>query len=177
MISRDHYIDGECSSSGFLSEGALRKMAALYIPSFNYSKGGRVIFSGLNVTQAGYLVKWTFAAEYLGAGGEYPALQVYRGRGDNIRLLPNQSMADPILTTYPNVYDCIIEPRLLVQAGNTIGLEFPSRESARLLLSILFNHGSVGGMSPSSGDLIDGLPLITLKIRKSIAMFPVYIPL
>ena len=171
------YVDGDCGSSGFLSEDVLREKAALYIPSFNDQEDVRIIFSGLTITQTGYLVKWTFAAKYLGAEGEYPILQMRGERNGNFRPLPNQSMADPILTVYPNVYECIIEPPLLVQAGDIIGLDLPSRESARLLLSILLNYGSVGGMNISSGDLIDGLPLITLKIRKSIALFPVYIPL
>ena len=173
------YVDGNCSSSGLLSEDALREKASLYIPFFQYLNGDRVIFPDLNIRQAGYLVKWTFAAEYLGTGEEYPRLLVYGERDGNFQLLPIEQCSHPTLTFYPNVYECIIEPPFQVQTGDIIDLDLPSTQSAQLLLGILHNYGSVGGDSilPGSGDLIEGLPLITLKIRKSIAMLPVYIPL
>ena len=120
----------------------------------------------LIIKQPGDLVKWIFIAKKGEGNTEYPSLRVYRRDMEgNFRRVPNLSSSEPVLTNYTNVYECIIDTRFQVQAGDIIGLDLP--ENARLLLSIILNHGSVGGESLRGNRLIDGLPLVTLEIGNS----------
>ena len=140
----------------------------MYIPTFKYLEDDKAIFSDLTINQDGHLVKWTFIAKHLGQGGEYPSLQLYRNVGGNRKYVPGLNHSAPMPTIYPNVYESIIENPLLVYAGDIIGFNLPSVENAQLLFAVLLNYGSFGGGSILSGELIEGLPLVSLEIRGSI---------
>ena len=112
----------------------------------------------LIIKQPGNLVKWTFIAKKGEGNTEYPSLRVYR----NSRSVPISSCSEPVLTNYTNVYECIIDTPFLVQAGDIIGFDLPG--NARLLLSIILNYGSAGGESLRRGQIVEGLPLVTLEI-------------
>ena len=72
------------------------------------------------------------------------------------------TISQPFRTIYPNVYESIIDPPFLVQAGDIVGFDLP--ENARLSLIIILNYGSVGGESLAGNGLPDGLPLVSLEI-------------
>ena len=55
------------------------------------------------------------------------------------------AISEPFRTIYPNVYESIIDPPFLVQAGDIVSFGLP--ENARLSLIIILNYGSVGGES------------------------------
>ena len=112
----------------------------------------------LIIKQPGDLVKWTFIAKNVEGNTEYPSLFVHRGS----QRVFNSMSFQPFLTNYTNVYECIIDTPFQVQAGDIIGLDLP--RNARLLLSIILNHGSFGGMSLRHGQTVEGLPLVTLEI-------------
>ena len=62
------------------------------------------------------------------------------------------------------VFQCV-EP-VPVKAGDSVGVFFPSRSSACLLLSFILNGGPPGH-SIVTGEQVEGLPLITLGLGKS----------
>ena len=150
------FVGGECDSNGFVSEDELMDLASLYIPTFCYIDNDIILFTELRITQPGYLVKWVFATDLL-EGVEYPALQMYRNLQ---RVIATNS--EPSRTIYPNVYESIIDPPFLVQAGDIVGFGLP--ENARLSLIIILNYGSVGGESLRGNGMVDGLPLVSLGI-------------
>ena len=113
----------------------------------------RVYFTDLKVTQPGYLVKWTFTADLL-EGVEYPTLDMYRVvMNVNYQGVIALAISEPFRT---------IDPPFLVQAGDIVGFDLP--ENARLSLIIILNYGSVGGVSLRRGQIVDGLPLVSLEI-------------
>ena len=144
---------------------------ARYIPNFAEVEGNAIIlFQHLNIIQDGYLVKWTFTAEDLGEGTNYPGLQINRNIISKIT-----AQSGPFPTNYSNVYEFILGTGTQVQAGDSIALELPPISSARLLLSFVRNGGPPGervllrrkrDIEPVQGRGGD-LPLVTLEISKS----------
>ena len=146
-----------------MSEDDLREKAAQYTHRTVHFENDLFKFRHLNITQAGYLSKWTFAARDRGeVGSLYPGLIVFRnGEKGKSHPLPLMS-SDPAPTIYPNVHESTIHPPLLVQAGDFIGLDLPSIENALLLLSFLTKQGSVGeGIFTGA---VQVLPLVSLQI-------------
>ena len=146
-----------------LSEDELKMKATQYARNISHFSDDRIKFQALNVTQEGYLSKWTFAAQDKGeTGSVYPALIVLRinDRGKSVALLMQSS--DPVPTLYPNVYESIITPPLLVRVGDFIALDLPSIQRTRLLLSLVTTQESVGAGIFTGA--VDALPLVFLQI-------------
>ena len=146
---------------------------ALYIPNFAEVEGNAIIlFQHLNITQDGYLVKWTFTAEDLGEGEgrtKYPGLHINDGN-----LISKITAQSGPFATSSNVYEFLLAA-VQVQAGHFIALELPPISRARLLLSFVRNGGPPGervslrrrrDIEPLQGRGGD-LPLVTLEISRS----------
>ena len=145
-----------------MSEDDLMELASLYIPTFDYIDNDIILFTELQITQPGNLVKWTFAADLL-YGVQHPTLVIYRENNGRLERLVDLAIShQPLPTNYSNVYESIIKLHAPVQAGDVVGLELP--ENARLMLVFLLNYGSVGGKSLQDNGLVDGLPLVSLDI-------------
>ena len=148
----------------------MRERAALFIPNFIQLENDCIFYTHLNITQDGYLTKWTFAAEDLGQGHEWPVLQVNRFNdiGDNIpEIINTLPGSNALLTVYPNVFEYTVDPPLSVLAGDFIGLDLPPDTTVRLLLSFILNDSppgeSIRNFDVNNGD-VGGLPLVTLEI-------------
>ena len=132
---------------------------------------GQLLYEHLNITQDGYLVKWTFTGVELGLGEVCPKLRIYRNEIEQLRELPRALDLPPqisaaVSTLYPNVYNVIVAPPFPVRTGDSIGLFLPVVTTARLSLTLLLT-GSPPGMNLDTGENIEGLPLITLEIGMS----------
>ena len=157
-------IFSECSSecgnctSGFMSVDELREKAR-FIPNFADVEDVFLPFPHMNITQDGYLVKWTFTAEDLGEDHdrtEYPDLYILRlptgdtdymeyeyedveswmmDHTDGVIVYLNGSLS--VSTNYPNVYEYTVELPMPVQAGDFIAIHQPPDDNARLLLSFV----------------------------------------
>ena len=127
----------------------------------------RIYFTQLIIEQPGDLVKWIFIAKNGEGKTKYPSLTVHRMMNGVLQREFNSMSFQPFLTNYTNVYECIIDPPFQVQAKDIIGLDLPNHVNARLLLSFILNHGSVGGESLRGNGSIDGLPLVTVEIGNS----------
>ena len=161
-------VGGECGASPFLSEDDLRERTAQFIPNFIQLENDFIFYPHLNITQDGYLTKWTFAAEDLGQGHERPVLDIFRFDEFYIPEIYNTLPgSNALLTVYPNVFEYTVDPPLSLQAGDFIGLDLPPEPTTRLLLSFILNnssHGeSVRNFDVNNG-IVDGLPLVTLEI-------------
>ena len=168
-------VGGECGASPFLSEDDVRERTAQFIPNFIQLENDCLLYPHLNITQDGYLTKWTFAAEDLGQGHERPVLNIYRFNDMGIPVLNNTLPgSNTLLTVYPNVFEYTVDPPLSVLAGHFIGLDLPPDTTARLLLSFILNNSPPGeslvNFDVNNGN-IDGLPLVTLEIGKRCAKF------
>ena len=146
----------------------MRERTAQFIPNFIQLENDLILYFHLNITQDGYLTKWTFAAEDLGQGHERPDLQVHRFNDRGIPVLSNTLPgSNALLTVYPNVFEYTVDPPLSVLAGDFIGLVLPPDTTARLLLSFILNDSppgeSIRNFDVINGD-VDGLPLVTLEI-------------
>ena len=147
---------GECSR-GFLSLDDLIQRAR-FIPNFVEVQGELLTFPNLNITQDGYLVKWTFTAVELEQEDrtDYPVLQIWRGSS----IVDSFSSFHSVPTGYPNVYEHVLKRRLAVKAGDYIGIEQPAENSARLLISFVPLTGQLG-TSDQENKL---LPLVTVEV-------------
>ena len=134
-------------------------MATLYIPTIIERENYDIEFEHLNITQGGMLVNWTFVARDIGKGEKYP--QLYLPIPYTLQLIENINCVTP----YPNVYECSVTPQP-VEAGDFIGLRLPPLTSAQLLLGFLLNGAPPG--ESLSGELVEGLPLFTLGMGKSL---------
>ena len=135
-------------------------------------ESGYILFEHLNITQDGYLTKWTFTAEDLGEGDGYPNVSIIRPQETFILTLQ-----DAVLTNYSNVYELTLQNAIQVQTGDFIAIQLPPISNIRLLLSFVGNGGpsstyiDVGlrrkkDVKPVSGR--EGpLPLVTMEISKS----------
>ena len=117
---------------------------ARYIPNFAEVEGEYMVFPHLNVSQDGYLVRWTFTAEDLGQGEwrtQYPQLYIlasdfrHTSSGNERVVCLNSSQS--VATEYLNVYEYTVDPPLPVETGYFIAIYQPPRETARLLLSFV----------------------------------------
>ena len=137
-------------------------MTALYIPHIE-REDDEIGFEDLTIIQNGILVNWTFVARSIGEGKE-PELRI------NSRMSATQKFVENINCTetpYANVYECSVTP-VPVEAGDFIGIALPAYSSARLLLSFLsINGGPIGKSLLGNGNL-EGVPLITLGVGKSL---------
>ena len=168
-------VGGECGSSPFLSEDDVRERTAQFIPNFIQLENDRILYPHLNITQDGYLTKWTFTAEELGQGYERPVLHIYRFNDMGVPEINNTLPgSNALLSVYPNVFEYTADPPLSVLAGDFIGLVLPPDTTARLLLSFILNNSPSGeslvNFDVNNGN-IDGLPLVTLEIGKICAKF------
>ena len=155
-----------------MSEDDLREKAALHIPNFVEVEDDFILFSHLNITQDGYLMKWIFTAEDLGqveGRTQYPQLILVSSD-----LLPQSLQgSDSVPTDYYNVYEFNLASPVEVQAGYFIVLQLPPITSTRLLLSFVRNSGPPGETVMHKRDIqpVEGregdLPLVTLEISKS----------
>ena len=168
-----------------MTEEDLRKKAALSIPNFALLEEGEIQFLHLNITQDGYLKKWTFTAEDLGEGNggsrtEYPDLRIIR---PNLRFHVTAMTlhgSDAIPTEFPNVYDYTNDTMQFI-AGDFIAIKLPPMNKARLSLSFVRNSGPNGiriqltkrDVTPVSGREGD-LPLVTLEISNDIVTLHVW---
>ena len=166
------YTDGVCAdSSGFIDLQELMDNA-LSIPNFaEVENDVFLVFDSLNITQDGYLVKWTFTAEDLGQEDGrtlFPSLII---GATNRRIFGENAVS----TNYPNVYEYIAPTSMPVYAGDMITVQLPAESSARMLLSFVRNAGPpvgaiiIPGRRKRDVDPVSGregnLPLITLEIR------------
>ena len=80
------------------------------------------------------IVKWTFTAEELDGGDrtDYSHLQIWHGS-----LVVNFSSSQSVPTSYPNVYEHVVELPLPVKARDYIGIIQPAENSAQLLISFV----------------------------------------
>ena len=117
---------------------------ARYIPNFAKVEDGYTYYPHLNITQDGYLVKWTFTAEDMGQGEgrtQYPQLLILAP--DSIHTssknerVPCLNSSQSVATEYLNVYEYTVDPPLPVKTGYFIAIYQPPRETARLLLSFV----------------------------------------
>ena len=143
-------------------------MTALYIPYIIERENDEFEYEDLNITQNGILVNWTFVAK-MGEGEEYPNLTIlitpgFTGTAFTQKNIENINCTE---TPYANVYECSVTPEP-VEAGNFISIALPANSSARLLLSFLsVDGGPIGGSLGGNEDL-EGVPLITLGVGKSL---------
>ena len=142
-------------------------MTALYIPYIIEREDDEFEYEDLTITQNGILVSWTFVARNIGEGEEYPKLTIFILSSTGIftqKFIENINCTE---TPNPNVYECSVTPEP-VEAGNFISIALPANSSARLLLSFLsVDGGPIGGSLGGNEDL-EGVPLITLGVGKSL---------
>ena len=155
------FVGGQCDTWKFVSEDDLMELANFYIPAFVYIDNEIILFTELQITQPGHLVKWTFAAHLLD-GVEYPSLAIYRGIMYHFQRITTLTITKPFHTIYSNMYESVIDPPIPVQAGDIVGLVLPG--NARLSLIFLLNNESVGGESLRGNGPVDGIPLVSLDI-------------
>ena len=137
-----------------------------------------ILFEHLNITQDGYLTKWTFTAEDLGEGDgrtKYPELRITRLSFSYAQSVLTLNGSGAVLTGYPNVYEFTLQTQnaTQVQTGDFIAIQLPPISDTQLLLSFVGNGGPSGvhvqrkkDVEPVSGK--EGpLPLVTMEIRKS----------
>ena len=143
-----------------MSVDELREKAR-FIPNFADVEDEFLLFPHMNITQDGYLVKWTFTAEDLDedhGGTEYPDLYILRlptGDTDYMEyeyegveswmmdhadgvIIVYLNGSQSVSTNYPNVYEYTVEPPMPVQAGDFIAIYQPPDDDARLLLSFVY---------------------------------------
>ena len=106
-------------------------------------------------------MNWTFVARDVGEGEEYP--QLYFVIGFQLKFIQNINCSE---TPHPNVYECSVTPEP-VEAGDFIGVSLPPLSNARLLLSFILNGAPPGESLLTGGNLLQGLPFITLGVGKS----------
>ena len=140
-------------------------MTALYIPYIIERDDDEVEYEDLNIIQNGILVNWTFVAS-IGEGEEYPKLFKITPEkmGFTQNIINNINCTE---TPYPNVYECSVTPEP-VEAGDSIGIVLPAYRRAGLLLSFLSTDGGPIGESLFGNDDLEGIPLITLGVGKSL---------
>ena len=132
---------------------------ARFIPNFADVEDVFLPFPHMNITQDGYLVKWTFTAKDLGEDygrTEYPDLYILRlptgntdyieyeyedveswmmDHADGVIVYLNGSQS--VSTNYPNVYEYTVELPMPVEAGDFIAIHQPLKNTARFLLSFV----------------------------------------
>ena len=154
---------GQCDCSQSLSKEGLLEAVSLTIPNSTERDHDDIEFEHLSITQPGYLVSWSFVGRSTGGGENFPGLFIAAlWLPTTIPIIPIECSSD---THYPNVYECRVEPHL-VDAGWFVGVHLPPFSDAKVLLSFIFNE-SPPGESLAHSVLIEGLPLVSLKIRKS----------
>ena len=167
---------GDCSncSHGFMEVEELREKAR-YIPNFAENTTNQS-FPDLNITQDGFLVKWTFTGHETHPRPpwrkEYPQLIIlpsdFRGGGaincsdDRVRCL-NSSTSAP--TEYPNVYESTVDPRVPVNVGDYIAVHHPSNERAAMRLMFV-RIPPVEPLTINSSEQLPLHPLVHLHIGK-----------
>ena len=87
----------------FIGLEELRKQAQ-YIPNFDSDfHEGYTILPHMNISQDGYIVKWTFTVADQGQGNEFPNLLILHPTSEDTIHCLNGSESVP--TGYPNVYE------------------------------------------------------------------------
>ena len=151
---------GHCDSSQSLSKEGILEAVSLTIPNITERDDDDIEFEH---TQPGYLVSWSFVGRSTEGGENFPELFIAALWSPiTIPIIPIECSSD---THHPNVYECRVEPHL-VDAGWFVGVCLPPFSDAKVLLSFIFN-GSPPGESLAHSVLIEGLPLVSLKICKS----------
>ena len=152
---------GNCSSQ-LLSEANLTELTARFI--IVEMDDDEIEFKHLSITQNGFLVKWTFVGRNIGDGDKCPTLFIAK-ENSATGTLPVVNM-DCTNDLYPNVHQCTVEPQQVI-AGDFIGVVLPALSDARLLLSFIIINGIPPGISSTTSDLVEGLPLIAVEVGES----------
>ena len=149
--------------NSFLSVGALRS----YMESTNNnqdssneqeeildipSNRSSYVFPSLQIKESGFIEKWLFAAELVRRSPTGPDpvsihFQVLRNENEQATVISDINITTPVRSDYPNVYEYQMDPPLLVQAGDYVGIRVKSSSSLRPL------------WIPDSGTVYHELPL------------------
>ena len=87
------------------------------------------VFPSLQIKETGFIEKWLFAAELVHTSLTDPEplsihFQVLRNESEQATVISNISITTPpVRSGYPNVYEYQMDPPLLVQAGDYVGIQ------------------------------------------------------
>ena len=126
----------------------------------------------MNITQDGQIMKLIFTAADLGqveGRTKFPKIHIHADSSNNqfsSRAMLNTEKAT--LTNHSNVYEYIPADPLMVEAGDFIGIEQPSEENARLLVTFVQNAGLPEVVHFSNDVILEEniLPLVTLELSE-----------
>ena len=153
---------GDCSSQ-LLSEANLTELTTRFIPNITERNNDDIEFKHLSITQNGFLVKWKFVARKIRGGNEYPTLFIAKENPPITIAVVNMDCTNDL---YPNVHQCTVEPQSVI-AGEYIGVILPALSDARLLLSFIIINGVPPGISSTTSEEVEGLPLIAVEVGES----------
>ena len=132
---------GGCTE-GFISRERLAE-EALLIGGFAYTYRQQTIIPDINFTTRGSVVRLTFAAQYRESATQYPELQVWRYMSGTFVKVENTDNAEPVQTSYLNVYEYVLDPPLPVLAGDVLGIYQPPENESRVHLTFLEDTGPI----------------------------------